>query len=107
MDHRQGKRHRSFSLVKVSCNGRNIPGLVYNCSQQGVFLLSTARVQKNQHVEILIEGLGDKTIVHVPGFIVHHGKTGFGLMFCEPDGATREFVNRISNKVDCTTIVYS
>lgn len=99
MDHRQGERHNSFSLVKVRCNGQDVTGLVYNCSRQGVFILSTAAVKKNQYVELLAENSSNNLITRIPGLVVHCNKGGFGLVFCKPDSEAREFVSKISYRL--------
>ena len=99
MDHRQGKRHDSFSLVKIRCNGRDVAGLVYNCSRQGVYVLSTAAVHKNQYVEILTMDSCNNLTASIPGLVVHHDNSGFGLVFCKPDSRAREFVEKISYRL--------
>ena len=98
MDHRHGERHHTFTLVKVRCNNRDVPGLVYNCSRQGAFVLSTATMKKGQFIEILTEDSFGKKIVSISGLVVHQGKSGFGLLFCQPNGIARRFAKKITNR---------
>jgi hypothetical protein len=98
MDHRNGKRHRSFSLVNIRCNDTEASGLVYNSSRQGLFVVSQAAVQNNQYVEILAKDASVAELVSIPGFVVHHNNIGFGLVFCDPDSDARRFVYKASNQ---------
>lgn len=100
MEHRRGRRHNSFSLVKVRCNDQEMPGLVYNCNRHGLYILSTVSVQKNQIIEVLTTDFSGKAMLTIPGLVVHHNNSGFGLVFCKPDSAARGFVDKISYRLD-------
>jgi len=99
MDHRHAKRHRSFCLVDIHCDNKTASGLVYNSSRQGLYVLSQLHVHQNQYIEIQAHDQDSacNEKVSISGFVVHQNNNGFGLVFCNPDDAAREFAYQVSN----------
>jgi hypothetical protein len=87
IEHRLGSRHRVMMLVKVHKNsGRCTAGLLYNLSADGMFVLSEEPplVNKCVDIEFALSPAGNMAVT-IKGIVVHRRKTGFGLMFREPD----------------------
>jgi hypothetical protein len=77
-------------------------GLVYNISRDGIFILSTIMPRVNTIVEILIPmPAKKKLLLPISGQVVHRGKNGFGLMFCELAAAARLFVDKVLMRGSC------
>lgn len=87
-DHRrQGVRQRVMTLVKVyHSDNRCVAGLLYELSADGMFVLSEVQPEVNQRVDIefpLSPAWG--MALTIKGIVVHCRKSGFGLVFREPD----------------------
>jgi hypothetical protein len=87
IDHRQGVRHRVLTLVKVyHSDNRCAAGLLYDLSADGMLVLSEVQPDVNQRVNIefpLSPAWG--MAITIKGIVVHCRKSGFGLVFREPD----------------------
>jgi len=87
IEHRLGSRHRVMMLVKVHNNsGRCTAGLLYDLSADGMFVLSEEPplVNKCVDIEFALSPAGGMAVT-IKGIVVHRSRTGFGLMFREPD----------------------
>jgi Tfp pilus assembly protein PilZ len=94
INHRQGKRHRTFSLVEIKCRHGSSPGLMYNISRDGMYVLSTNVPKLNDSVQICISLFNKRKPVIIPGMVVHCNKHGFGLLFRELDDSALEVVKK-------------
>jgi len=87
IDHRQFTRHRVLTLVKVyHSDDRCTAGLLYDLSADGMLVLSEVQPSVNRRVNIefpLSPAWG--MAITIKGIVVHCRKSGFGLMFREPD----------------------
>lgn len=99
MEHRQRRRHRTFTLVEIKDNNQHdITGLAYNVSRDGIFVLSTTAPKVNITVDICISiPAKEKLLKPISGIVVHRSKNGFGLMFCKQNGATWLLVEELLN----------
>lgn len=84
MDNRHGERVRALALVRV-CHrggaGEYRAGLLYNISQDGMFVLSNMRPALNASLDIYIQYADDCINLCLPGQVVHTCDHGFGLIF--------------------------
>ena len=82
MDHRQGNRYRVFRLVEVQyADAGRAPGLLYNVSRNGMFVLTSAQPGMNGCVDIRIHAANDGEAVRISAQVVHHNGCGVGLIF--------------------------
>ena len=83
MDHRQGRRLRTFSPVNI-LNGHDTgqAGIIYNISADGMFVLSENKVEVNDIVNLdLLSPSDDESPVTIPGIVIHTNKHGFGMIY--------------------------
>ncbi|TDX99321.1 PilZ domain-containing protein [Thiohalophilus thiocyanatoxydans] len=84
MDHRHGERVRALALVRVCHSDRSgeyWAGLLYNVSQDGMFVLSNMRPALNASLDVYIQFADNRINVCLPGQVVHACDHGFGLIF--------------------------
>ena len=84
MDHRHGERVRVLTLVRVCQSdgaGECRAGLIYNISQDGMFVLSIMRPVINASLDVYFQLAGNFMNVCFPGQVVHANDHGFGLIF--------------------------
>lgn len=84
MDHRHGERVRALALVRVSHSdraGEYRAGLLYNISQDGMFVLSDMRPSINASIDVYIQFANNRINLCLPGQVVHASDHGFGLIF--------------------------
>ncbi|MDR9437482.1 MAG: PilZ domain-containing protein [Thiohalophilus sp.] len=84
MEHRHGKRVRALALVRVCQSdgaGECRPGLLYNVSQDGMFVLSNMQPAINASFDVYIQIAGHLMNVCLPGQVVHANGHGFGMIF--------------------------
>jgi len=84
MDHRHGERVRALALVRVCQSdraGECWSGLLYNISQDGMFVLSNMRPTINTSLDVYIQFPDNHINVCLPGQVVHANGHGFGLIF--------------------------
>lgn len=92
INRRQSSRRRRLMLVMLderSCQSE--VGLIYDLSPDGMFIVSKARPDLNNLVEVLMSAVNNKP-VRIPGLVVHRRNHGFGLAFLQLDNATRALV---------------
>lgn len=83
MDHRQGERVRALAMVSVcqiDDEGECRAGLLYNVSQDGMFVLSTMRPAINSSLDVYIHFADNLRSICFPGQVVHANDHGFGLI---------------------------
>jgi hypothetical protein len=94
MDHRQGKRRRSLILVEIyNRDGKSAAGLIYNLSANGMFVVSNEGLDANECIDVVLQTEAD-TPIRIPGLVVHHSNSGFGLLFQHLDSAAHDFVEK-------------
>lgn len=84
MEHRHGERVRALALVRVcQSDGADecLPGLLYNVSQDGIFVLSNMQPTINASLDVYIQLAGHFMNVCLPGQVVHANGHGFGMIF--------------------------
>ncbi|WP_322567056.1 PilZ domain-containing protein [Thiohalophilus sp.] len=84
MEHRHGERVRALALVRVCRSdraGECRAGLLYNISQDGIFVLSNMRPAINTGLDVYIQSADNRINLCLPGQVVHANGHGFGLMF--------------------------
>lgn len=84
MDHRHGERVRALALVRVCHSdsaGEYRAGLLYNISQDGMFVLSNMRPALNASLNVYIQFADNRIDLCLPGQVVHTCDHGFGLIF--------------------------
>ena len=87
MDHRQGNRYRVFRLVEVEYDDSSqAPGLLYNISRNGMFVLTSAHPVVNDCVDVCIRSRNAGETVSISAQVVHHSDCGVGLIFRDLDG---------------------
>lgn len=87
MDHRQGGRYRVFRLVAVQYDdSAQAPGLLYNVSRNGMFVLTNARPGVNDCVDVCIRSANGGEEVSISAQVVYHTDHGVGLIFREVGG---------------------
>lgn len=93
MDHRLGMRRRTQTVVEVcGRNGVRTEGLVYNISQDGMFVVCEPPPDVNDSVDVYMPK-GPKS-VRIPGFVVHRNVNGVGMIFRHLDDSARALVHR-------------
>lgn len=96
MDHRQGNRYRVFRLVEVQFDeSARAPGLLYNVSRNGMFVLTSARPDVNGCVDVRIRYANDDDAVSISAQVVHHSDCGVGLIFRELDDRAGVVIERL------------
>ena len=93
IEHRQGIRRRTLSLVEIQRREGGSVGLMYDISAHGMFVLSNAVPAIHECIYIYLMPLqnGGRP-VRITGLVVHRGSHGFGVMFHELDGNAREVI---------------
>jgi len=99
MEHRHLSRNRAFALVEITDYGDQYnTGLVYNINHNGAFILSTANPSVDSIIHIRISAPATGTLfLPISGIVVHRNESGFGLMFCKQERATRLTVDKLSS----------
>ena len=96
INHRHGERRRTFALVEIKCRQGKCPGLMYNISRDGMYVLSKNVPKLHKRVDICISLFNRKgSPVVIPGMVVHRSNHGFGVLFRELDDTTRGVVNKL------------
>jgi len=94
MDHRQGDRRRALVPVEIQQrDGQPEAGLVYDISQNGMFVVSSSRPGVYKCVNVLLPSAG-KAPTRIPAMVVHRNDKGFGLLFRQLEGDARTFVQK-------------
>jgi len=94
MEHRHGARHNALALADIRCRNGQRTGLVYNISNDGMFVLTEEPDEVTGGVELYITSDGEGRAVRIPGLVVHNNNNGFGMIFRELDDAARTLVDR-------------
>lgn len=92
IDNRHGSRYRMLAVADMNMrDGSRHTGLVYNISQDGMFVLSGARPEVNKPIDMHVTDSGSAS-VRINGIVVHSSKERFGLMFGDLDDRAQRFV---------------
>jgi len=102
IDHRRCSRHRVLTLVKVyHSDNRCTAGLLYDLSADGMLVLSEDQpgVSRRVDVEFPLSPAWGMAIT-IKGIVVHCRKSGFGLMFREPDDPALTMLGECLRSID-------
>lgn len=96
MEHRHGKRHRAFRLVKLrQDNFRETAGLLYDISRQGMFVVTRRpEIGAGSCLELDLPSTGGRT-VRISALVVHRSEYGLGLIFRHLDPAAAAAVEEL------------
>jgi len=93
INHRQGKRIRTFELVEIKSRNGLSPGLMYNISHDGMYVVSKTIPNLHDSIDIcMTSSKNQDTCVMIPVMVIHRSKYGFGVLFRELDSNAREVV---------------
>lgn len=93
INHRQGKRIRTFALVEIKSRNGHSPGLMYNLSGDGMYVVSKTIPNLHDSIDICVTSFKSQdTYAVIPVMVIHRSKYGFGVLFRELDSKAREVV---------------
>jgi hypothetical protein len=93
INHRQGKRVRTFALVEIKSRKGLSNGLMYNLSRDGMYVVSKTIPNLHDSIGICLSSYKDQdTYAVIPVMVIHRSKYGFGVLFRELDSNAREVV---------------
>jgi len=93
INHRQGRRVRTFALVEIKSRNGHSHGLMYNLSRDGMYVVSKTVPNLHDSIDICLSSFIDQdTYAVIPGMVIHRSKYGFGVLFRELDSNARQVV---------------
>lgn len=84
MEHRHGERVRTLALIRICQSDRKDrcwAGLLYNISQDGMFVVSERLPAINDSLDVYVQLAESYMNVCLPGQVVHANGHGFGMIF--------------------------
>lgn len=94
MEHRHGARYKALALADIQYRDGRRTGLIYNISNDGMFVLTDAPEEVTGGVELYISSDGKGRAVRIPGLVVHNNNNGFGMIFRDLDDAARTLLDK-------------
>lgn len=102
LEHRHENRYKTLVYVDIRYRDEvTIPGVLYNISNNGMFVLCNKVTNIRHTVDIHLPiPHRDRLLVTIPGFVIHRNHYGFGLMFRELDQAGEAVVKKLLTGVN-------
>lgn len=94
MERRKGRRREALLLTKLkTARGQYTAALVYNLSQNGMFVLTKSALERGQNVYIQLPALG--ATIWLAAQVVHRSPYGAGLAFGELSDMARMLIQAL------------